>query len=116
AEVGVGGAAGERALFLLLGVVLLDALLGGVAALGDDVADSDDLDAGFAEEAAEVAAAHRADADEAEGDALAGGGPGGGAAGDGEGGGESGGGGAQELAAGERVRHGESPGAGVGTE
>jgi hypothetical protein len=70
AEVGVRLTALELALALLGGVVVGGHLLGGVAALGDHVADGHDLDVWGAEEAAQVAAAHGADADEPEGEAV----------------------------------------------
>ena len=66
AEVGVGLHALVSCRLFFLRVALLDHLRGAIAPFLDHVADGDDLDLLAAEEAAEVAPAHRADADEPE--------------------------------------------------
>jgi len=58
-------------LALLLAVMILDRLLGAIAALGDHVAYGKDLNLFAAKERAQVPAPHRADADEPEIDPLA---------------------------------------------
>src|SRR5262249_55490959 len=93
----------------LLGVLIVGHLLGRLAALGDDVADGDDLHVGVVEEGAEVVAAHGADADEAEVDAVVRRAPGG--AGGQRPGGGAGGEGADEVGGGGAVvGHEETPG------
>jgi hypothetical protein len=69
-EVNDGRAALVFAALLFLAVALLDALLGIIESLGDDVSDGDNLHLLRAEEPAQVSAAHRADADEGEVDAV----------------------------------------------